>query len=287
MLMDLDASPDVALRRAAVAFMAAAGPLLGLVLVAGCLAVLLQSGFLLRTSALMPDLGRLSPQRGLKRLFSMDNAMEALKAIAKLGVLAWAAWSALLAAWPQTQHALLWMPATLVDRIGRDLTHLLLLVLACQAGIALLDAGWSRWRFAQRMRMSREDLKQEQKESDGDPRIKARLRQLRLARARRRMIAAVGRATVVITNPTHYAIALSYERGAQSAPRVVAKGVDDVAARIREAAQKAGVPQMPNPPLARALYTVPLDAEVPVEHFKAVAEIIAYVWRLKGMAGRR
>ena len=97
-------------------------------------------------------------------------------------------------------------------------------------------------------------------------------------------MAAVSKATVVITNPTHYAIALSYERGTQVAPRIVAKGVDDVAARIREAAQRAGVPLVANPPLARALYLVPLDAEVPAEHFRTVAEIIAYVWRLRGQA---
>ena len=95
------------------------------------------------------------------------------------------------------------------------------------------------------------------------------------------MLKAVGEATVVITNPTHYAVALSYERGGSSAPRVVAKGMDDVAARIRAAAEKAGVPLVANPPLARALYTIPLDSEVPAEHFRMVAEVIAYVWRLK------
>ena len=129
--------------------------------------------------------------------------------------------------------------------------------------------------------MSREELRQEQRESDGDPKIKARLRQLRQARARRRMLAAVAKATVVVTNPTHFAVALAYERGRQAAPRVVAKGMDEVAARIREEAGERGVPLVANPPLARALYAVALDAEVPAEHFRAVAEIIAYVWRLK------
>ena len=141
-----------------------------------------------------------------------------------------------------------------------------------------------RWRFAQRLRMSREDLRQEAKEADGDPAIKARLRQLRHARARRRMLAAVPTATVVVTNPTHYAVALAYERGGQGAPRVVAKGMDEVAARIRAVAAEHGVPLVANPPLARALHPVELDAEVPAEHFKAVAEMIAYVWRLRGRA---
>ena len=107
---------------------------------------------------------------------------------------------------------------------------------------------------------------------------------MRLARARKRMMAAVPKATVVITNPTHYAVALAYDRAKQSAPRVVAKGMDEVAARIRAVAAQHGVPTMANPPLARALHTLDLEAEVPAEHFQAVAEIIAYVWRLRGQA---
>jgi flagellar biosynthetic protein FlhB len=134
------------------------------------------------------------------------------------------------------------------------------------------------------MRMSRQDIKEEMRESEGDPQVKARLRQLRLQRARQRMMAAVPRATVVITNPTHYAIALVYDRSAGGAPRVVAKGVDAVAARIRAIAEENNVPLVANPPIARALFRVELDAEIPAEYFQAVAEIIAYVWRLRGVA---
>jgi flagellar biosynthetic protein FlhB len=131
--------------------------------------------------------------------------------------------------------------------------------------------------------MSRQDLKEEAKKAEGDPHLRGRRRQLRLERGRRRMLAEVPRAAVVITNPTHYAVALSYG-GGQAAPRVVAKGVDAVAARIREAADAAGVPRVANPPLARALWRVDLEAEIPPEHYQAVAEIIAYVWRLRGQA---
>ena len=285
MLLEVGLPADEALRRAAGAWAFGVGPLLGAVACAGVLGVLVQTGFLLRGKALMPDPARLSPARGLKKLFGPENAVEAVKALVKLGVLAWAAWSALRGAWPGGQGALLWEPWTLLDRIGRELVHLLLLVLGAQVGIAVLDAGWTRWRHGQRLRMSREDMRQEAKEADGDPKVKARLRQLRQARAKRRMLAQVAQATVVVTNPTHYAVALRYERGKAAAPRIVAKGVDDVAARIREAALKAGVPLVPNPPLARALHTLPVDAEVPAEHFKAVAEIIAYVWRLRGARG--
>jgi flagellar biosynthetic protein FlhB len=136
------------------------------------------------------------------------------------------------------------------------------------------------------MRMSRQDVRDEHKETDGDPKVKMRFRQLRMKRARKRMLAAVPKATVVIVNPTHYAVALVYDRARTAAPRVVAKGVDSMAARIREVAETNRVPLVVNPPLARALYGVELDTDIPAEHYKAVAEIIAYVWRLGRTAGR-
>ena len=137
------------------------------------------------------------------------------------------------------------------------------------------------------MRMTRQEVRDEHKESDGDPQIKARRRALQRQRARRRMLAAVPKATVVVTNPTHFAVALAYERAGGAAPRVVAKGMDEVARRIREVAMATGVPLVANPPLARALHQVALDAEIPAEHYKAVAEIIAYVWRLRTRLGGR
>ena len=284
MLDDADGVPQRALHRAAAAFAVGLAPFAIAALLAGAGAVLVQTGFLFNAHALMPDAGRLDPRRGLKRLLGRDNAVEALKALAKLGVLAWAVWSGLAALWPSVPGSMLWLPDAAADRIGRSLVQVFVLVLAAQLIIALLDVGWTRWRFTQRLRMSREELRQEARDTDGDPRIKGRLKQLRLARARRRMLAAVARSTVVVTNPTHFAIALAYERGGTAAPRVVAKGLDEVAARIRAAAETAGVPQVANPPLARALFTVPLDAEVPPEHFRVVAEIIAYVWRLRSIA---
>jgi flagellar biosynthetic protein FlhB len=134
--------------------------------------------------------------------------------------------------------------------------------------------------------MSRFELKEEAREADGNPEIKARIRRLRVQRARYRMAQAVARATVVVTNPTHYAVALAYDRGRSAAPRVVAKGVDEAAARIRAVAAEHNVPLVANPPLARALYRLELETDVPPEHYKAVAELIAYVWRLQGQARR-
>ena len=280
-MLTLTQSAPTAMRAATLAWVLSVGPLMGAVALTGVGIVFLQTGFLVHLAGALPDLARLDPKRGLKKIFGIDNAAEAFKALVKLSILVWAVWAALSAVWVSLPMAAFWTTSTLLSHLGREVVRLLLAVLALQVGIAVLDVMWTRWRFTQRMNMSREDLKQEHRESEGDPKVKGRLRQLRLARSKRRMLAAVANATVVVTNPTHYAVALSYERGGQSAPKIVAKGMDDVAARIRSAAEKAGVMLVANPPLARALYQVDLDAEVPAEHFKVVAELIAYVWRLR------
>jgi flagellar biosynthetic protein FlhB len=156
---------------------------------------------------------------------------------------------------------------------------MLMATLAAFALLALVDVLWVRHRRLERLKMTRHDVKEEMKESEGDPMIRARLRQLRESRGRQRMMAAVPKAAVIITNPTHYAVALSYEAGQSAAPKVVAKGVDAMAARIREAAREAGVPIIADPPLARALHRLDLDAEIPAQHWDAVARIIAIVMR--------
>ena len=161
--------------------------------------------------------------------------------------------------------------------------RLLLGVLMVLTVLAGADYAYQRLQHMRSLRMSKREVKDEAKQSEGDPMIKGRLRQIRMDRARRRMMAAVPTASVVITNPTHYAVALKYDMGATGAPRVVAKGSDLVALRIREVAAENDVPVVENPPLARALHAnVALDAEIPPEHYKAVAEIIGYIFRLKG-----
>jgi flagellar biosynthesis protein FlhB len=153
---------------------------------------------------------------------------------------------------------------------------------ACSQGIvAAADLMWVRFRHTRDMRMSKQSIRDELKDTEGDPYVKARIRRIRVMRARKRMMAKVPTATVVITNPTHYAVALAYDRANNPAPRIVAKGSDFVAARIREVAEANGVPIIANPPLARALYRLDIDIEIPAEYYKAVAEIIAYVWRLR------
>ena len=274
--------PIAALHAAALAGAMAVAPLAFAVLAASVTSTLLQTGFLFRFEALLPDPARLDPRRGLSRVFGVSALVEQGKALVKIGVLGYTAWRVLTGALPMLDGAVLWMPVQLADSLLRQILHLMLMMLAAQAVIAGADVAWVRYRHSSGLRMTREEVKQEGRETDGNPQIKARLRQIRRARAKQRMMAAVPAATVVVTNPTHYAIALAYDRGKRGAPRVVAKGVDEVAARIREVAQDNRVPIVANPPLARALYTVDLDAEIPAEHFKAVAEIIAYVWRLRG-----
>lgn len=148
--------------------------------------------------------------------------------------------------------------------------------------LAILDFTYQKYNFMQQQKMSKQEIKDEFKQADGDPKIKAKLAQIRAERQRTRMMAAVPDATVVIMNPTHFAVALKYESDDMSAPICVAKGIDEVALRIRGMAEEHDVPVLENPPLARALYaSVELDDEIPAEHFKAVAEVIGYVMRLK------
>jgi flagellar biosynthetic protein FlhB len=257
-------------------------PVAAAVAVAAVGATLLQTSGLVSAKSMAPRFSKISPWAGLKRLVAPEALAEFLRTLLKLAIVGAALWH--VASDLSALQAVLHQPsAALPSAAGAVALRLMVASLAAFAGVALLDLLWVRFRHAQQLRMSRQDLKDEAKESDGDPMLKARRRQLRQARGRRRMMAAVPNAAVVITNPTHYAVALAYG-GEDAAPRVVAKGVDAMAARIREAATRAGVPLVANPPLARALWRLDLDAEIPAEHYQAVAEIIAYVWRQNGAA---
>ncbi|MBX9595549.1 MAG: EscU/YscU/HrcU family type III secretion system export apparatus switch protein [Roseomonas sp.] len=249
--------------------------------VAGTLA---QTRGLVSAKAMAPRLNKISPWAGLKRLVGPEALMEFARTLAKLVIVGAALWhvGSDLAALQASLHQ---PAAALPVAAGAVAMRLMLAALLAFAGIAVLDVLWVRFRFARQMRMSRQDLRDEAKESEGDPMLRARRRQMRQVQGRRRMMAAVPNAAVVITNPTHYAVALAYD-GGDAAPRIVAKGVDAMAARIRETATKAGVPLVANPPLARALWRLDVDAEIPAEHYQAVAEIIAYVWRQNGAAAR-
>ncbi|WP_439579562.1 flagellar biosynthesis protein FlhB [Elioraea sp.] len=248
---------------------------------------LAQTRLLVSAKRIAPKRSRLSPLAGAKRIVSPENLMEFVKSLAKLSVLIAAAVAVLWDAPSRLLHSAEWAPSTLLAVVVADAFRLLLALLAALTVIGVLDVAWSRYRHAQRLRMSRQDIREEMKQSEGDPEIRARLRRIRAERSRNRMLAAVPKSTVVITNPTHYAVALAYDRDGSAAPKVMAKGVDHLAAKIRASAEEHRIPIVANPPLARALYTVEVDREIPEEHYQAVAEIIAYVWRLKGQVPHR
>lgn len=272
--------PVAALHELLLGALLAAAPVAAGALLAATLATLLQTGFLIRLEALQPDFSRISPMAALKRLLSLDSLVELGRTLLKLGLVGAALWRAVdLNA---LQAALHRAAGDLLQEAARQAFRLVAAALLVYALLGAADLVWVRFRHLQRLKMSREDMREEMRESEGDPHVKGRQRQIRLQRARRRMLAAVPDAAVVITNPTHYAVALAYEPGQQAAPKIVAKGMDSLALRIREVAAQHGVPIVENPPLARALHRLEPDTEVPPEHWQAVAEVISYVYRLKG-----
>lgn len=225
-----------------------------------------------------PTLSRLSPAEGAKRLFGPTALVNFAKGVGKILVVG----SILVfALWPDRDR-LMGLPYADVHDIlavaGGEVAKLVAYAVAAMMVIAALDYAWARREWKKRLMMTKEEVRREMRESEGDPQIKGRQRQQREARARRRMMTAVKDATVLIMNPTHYAVALKYDAAGAAAPLCVAKGLDDIALRLRAKAEEAGVPVIENPPLARALYAVvAIDDEIPVEHYEAVAKVIGFV----------
>jgi flagellar biosynthetic protein FlhB len=237
---------------------------------------------------LKPKLSKISPGAGFKRIFGKQAAANFGKGLFKLTALG-AVMTAIL--WPERhrlESLVRFDPTALLGLTTQMTVHLLAAVVAMLAVVAIADYLFQYRQWFERQKMSLQEMKEEFKQSEGDPHIKGRIRQLRQQRMKKRMMAAVPKASVVITNPTHYSVALSYERG-MSAPVCVAKGADNIALKIREIARAHDIPIVENVQLARALYaTVDIDEEIPVEHYHAVAEIIGYVMGLRrGLSGRR
>jgi flagellar biosynthetic protein FlhB len=249
---------------------------------AGLAGHMIQHRPMLTPEKLMPKFDKLSPLAGMKRLFGGAAVANFLKGLAKFVIVGAAAFAVL---WPErTKLGVLIAadPAILLPITLSLSVKVLATALAILAVVAAVDYFFQRQAFMKRNRMAKHEVKEEFRQTEGDPMVKAKIRQIRGERAKRRMMAAVPTATVVVTNPTHYAVALKYEQGAMGAPVCVAKGLDKVALRIREMAEEHKVPIVEDPPLARALYaTVELDNEIPAEHYKAVAGVIGYVMRLK------
>jgi flagellar biosynthesis protein FlhB len=260
----------------------AIAPILGLTLVAALLAPLALGGWNLSFEAISPDLTRLSPISGVKRIFSVRSAVELGKAFAKFLLVALVAVlflhakaAELLSLGAEPVHAAIAHSAVL----GADA---LLAFSAALVLIAAIDVPFQIWNYKQRLRMSRQEIREELKESEGSPEMKGRIRKQQQEVARRRMMQEVPKADVVVTNPTHFAVALRYDDRRMRAPIVVAKGADEVAARIREVAIENRVPLFEAPPLARALHhVVPLGGEIPTSLYVAVAQVLTYVYQLR------
>jgi flagellar biosynthetic protein FlhB len=260
-------------------------PLIGTMYAAALISQLAIGGWVFTTVPLAPDFTRLNPIKGLANMVSANGLAELAKTIFKIvlvgGTAAWlmardaASLVAPLAQSPREGYAF----------AGALVTRDFVFLAATMMLIAAADVPLQLWRHAKSLRMSKAEAKREQKENDGDPRVKGKIRARQREMARRRMMSAVPKADVVITNPTHYAVALSYNGDSMRAPRVVAKGSDEVAARIREIAAEHGVPLLEAPPLARALYAhAELEEDIPAALYNAVAQALAYVYQLRNLA---
>jgi flagellar biosynthetic protein FlhB len=254
-----------------------------LLMLAAFLSPFVQVGPLFAPEIIKPDISKISPMKGFQRLFSMRSIVEFLKGILKIVVIGIVGVIILYPYFGQLDH-MVGQPIQFLMGEMKDLTvRLMIGILVVLFVIAVIDLVYQRYEHYKKMRMTKQELKDEYKQTEGDPHVKARLRQLRTEKARQRMMQAVPRADVVITNPTHFSIALEYKPDKMDAPVCIAKGVDHLALRIRELAKEHNIVIYENPPLARVLYdTVEIDETIPSEHYKAVAEVISYVFRLRG-----
>ena len=255
-------------------------PLLALLLVAAILPPFFLNAWVFSPKALVPDLKRLNPLSGFGRMFSWASLMELAKALLKAVLVGGVA---ALLIWKQRDElfGLLGEPLEAgLGHAGHLIAFSFLILVATLVLVVAADVPFQLWQYFHKLKMTKEEVKQEMKEMMGDPHVKGRIRSLQMQAARKRMMAAVPSANVVVTNPTHYAVALSYKAG-MTAPRVVAKGVGAVALKIREVASENAVPIMEAPPLARALYKhTDIDAEIPSALYNAVAEVLAYIYQL-------
>ncbi|MGB6055815.1 MAG: flagellar biosynthesis protein FlhB [Burkholderiaceae bacterium] len=257
-------------------------PIAVLLVIVALASPLLIGGWLFSAKALQPKFGKLNPLKGLSNMVSVNAAVELGKAVAKTLLVGAVAWLVI-------RHQIDAMLGLGVENADEGIAHLARLLLTgfiaivcALVLIAGIDAPFQMWRYANKLKMTRQEVRQESKESEGDPQIKARIRAQQREMARRRMMADVPTADVVVTNPTHYAVALKYADGSMRAPKVVAKGADEVAAKIRELAAEHNVPLLEAPPLARALHRhTEIGDQIPEALYTAVAEVLAYVFQLR------
>ncbi|MDB5777089.1 MAG: flhB [Herbaspirillum sp.] len=260
----------------------AAAPIGGMLLVAALITPLAIGGWLFNAESFMPKFSKLNPLNGIQNMFSLNSLVELGKAVVKALLVGTVAWWII----SKQMDALLNLGVesirTSPDHLGDMLWHAFLAMVSVLILIAAIDVPYQLWKYGKKLRMTKEQVKQEHKENEGDPHVKGKIRQMQRAMARRRMMAEVPNADVVVTNPTHYAVALKYNETSMGAPKVIAKGSDAVALRIRELAVENGVTIMEAPPLARALhFHAEIGDEIPESLYTAVAEVLAYVFQLR------
>jgi flagellar biosynthetic protein FlhB len=278
-------NPNVLIERIAAdigGVMLACLPLAVAIMLVAVVSPLLIGGWNFSAKSFMPNFGKLNPLNGLGNMVSTNALVELLKAVAKTLLVGAVAWYVVMS----EINAVVGLA---VEPVGAATAHLaglvaraFLIMVAALGAIALLDGPYQKWHYANKLKMTRQEVIQESKESDGNPQIKGKIRQLQREMAKKRMMSNVPTADVVVTNPTHFAVALKYGEGQRGAPRVVAKGTDEVAAKIREIAKENKVALLEAPALARALYKhTDIDDEIPEALYSAVAEVLAYVYQLR------
>ncbi len=258
-------------------------PILGAVLLAGVLGNVMQFGFLFTTKPIMPKFEKINPIKGLKRIFSMKTVVEGIKITLKVavafGVGGWLFFKFFLDI-PKLELMSFYEQ---IKWFENKALIIIFSMLAVFLVFAILDFIYQRYSYKKSLRMSKQEIKDEYKQTEGNPEIKAKIRQLQREMAKKRMMSEIPKADVVVTNPTHYAVAIRYDKTKDEAPRVIAKGVDNLALKIKEIAREHDIMIVENPPLARELYKlVDVDEVIPQKLYKAVAEILAYVYRAKG-----
>nr|WP_321468815.1 flagellar biosynthesis protein FlhB [uncultured Desulfobulbus sp.] len=258
-------------------------PLFLVAMIVGFFASFLQIGWLFTTQPLIPDLSKLDPIKGMGRFFSKRAIVEVIKSLLKVGLIGWVAFTTIQGEFDKSL-VLTEIPVSgTLLYLAQTAALVMAKVAAIMIVLAILDYSFVRWEMEEKMKMTKQEQKEEMKETEGDPHIKSKIRSIQQQMARRRMMAAVPEADVVITNPTHIAVAIQYEAGKMEAPVVLAKGQELVAEKIREIAREHDIPLVENPPVARLLHSkVEVGQSIPEEMFKAVAEILAYVYSLKG-----
>jgi len=256
-----------------------AGPVLVAVFLTALVANYAQVGVIFTTEKIMPDLQKIDPIAGFGRKFSMQSLAELIKSLLKIGLIGYVAYAEAFAALPEFMPLMDKEPYQIMAFAGHTAFWIFLKCALIIVILAIIDYAFQRWQFMKKMKMTKQELKEEAKMTEGDPQVKGRIRSIQMQMARQRMMSEVPKADVVITNPTRLAIALRYEAATMVAPVVVAKGAGVIAQRIREIAAEHGIPLVENKPLAQALYkTVEINGPIPEDLFQAVAEVLAYVF---------